>query len=584
MTAVVNVSAQGNTIEYNGIQFGGGDSPYRMTPPNYTISGQNVYDESGLAVLYTRYTMSVQTILTESSQAQLELNMGSFRYRLMEAGKTLSLRGVAFDSFNTTVNSMDHEGGPKPLGIQCNPLGYLAWECIWTVQFSIKLTIVEAGGFSAFNFSTTWQNDFEGSCTRTIAGYFEILHERNKTDPSKLKFVADQFRNNINVVCPAGFRRITNTWQENQTHNRLDFVVVDEQLPGDVPIPGFTKCEGDVSFVAGDGKGGFNEGLVTLNMAMTVAPNQPRSLAGHAFIAAVMAKQASMARTLGTKGVVLPISLQIKAAKFDRARSTVASCTWRVTKCLNDMLKAAGLWDPITTNINGRVTPSSAYNVWRASVNGLWNNRGTAGLQSLVSEATIVDLSFAGTNNITIGNSPVNSDVANARTLPSLSCPEVPLDGGWITHDMEIRVLREDPQTWHKVAASPTISAVTSNITTGTYKLGGGDYTQSESEKDIAEKNGYPTTLVAVRFKALRFKHQPTVPELISISGNKATLVQQDGMVPRVILDSFGCPVWFVNSYRIYRVTGSISTIKTSGSPTSCSTNQSASELGQLKL
>lgn len=577
MAAIVLNDLAAATITYNDVQFGGGDSEQLSTPPVYSFRSHFVYDDSNRVVVKTKYTLTVQCLFHETSEAAMAVNMQALRRQLSAPGKALSIIGLgtSFDSLGSGQIEDDVDWGPKPLMFDAQPMGQMSWNLTWIVEFSLKECLFASSrdplAWAAFNFNTTWQNDFEGLCTRTIAGYVEIAMNRVGGIGGRIPVhVADAARDGLNVVCPIGFRRIQNVWMQGAPANRLDFTITDEYLPGDYLPTGCTKAEGDVSFESAGP--GFAEASTTLNMALTTAPKMPRSLGGMIFLTAAITKQNEMIAANPT-GSVLPGRLSISNGKFDRARNTVCSMTWHMTKCINDMMKASGIWKP--------AVPGS-YAEWRASVQDLWGNRGL-GMEGFriaanPSDSILIDL-CSNTTSMSIGATP--STVVTTLDNPNFtfSCPPIPEDGGWMGHDMQIRILREDPQSWHRLFApflpSPGDIGNTTITNPGErVPLGGPVYEQggegTSSTKHVVEHTGLPVVYVLVSFKGLRAKHKPQMPAVKSIAGLPTTLVKQEIDGPRWAFDILTCPAWFVRGWRMYRVNGYVPDVKPIESNTSC--------------
>jgi len=590
MAALVLNNLSGLTVTYNTVQWGGGDATYKSTPPTYRLAGEFVYDDSNRAVKYTRYILEMHSIFTVASptSAAAEVSMGAtmeaLRRLLKVPGKTLTIAGLGtgFDRINGGFTAIQNDVlyGPRPLRWNITPWGRLAFEIDWAVEFHVSECLATQGtrnplAFVAFNFETTWSNDFEGLCSRTISGYAEIAVKRDATGKTPTHIV-DEVRDNISILVPEGFRRTSNVWREDYTRSRLTFSVTDEAQPGDFLPLGCIAAGGDASFESVGP--GFNEAVYTLNMHVRTALDAPRNLAGILFLTAALTKDAQL-RAQNPNGTAIPARLSLRSGKFDQARDSSFSMSWTMTKCINEMLKATDLWEPVP--IDGNFTTKRGnYDLWRTSVQHLWGNRGIASprvipLRSQLAEAKIIDL-CENQQFIVIGATGSQLPTTQGRPQSSFACPNIPADGGWIEYDLRIRILRKDEQWWHKLAVafmpSPGSLGLGSQEdgTGSTVGLGGPSYSQSQDQEHVVEHNGLPTVHVLLQFKGLRIKHKPPMPELKSISGNLATLVEQNVEVPRVAFDLLTCPAWFTRGYRIYRINGYVSSAKPTPSETSC--------------
>ncbi len=551
------------TITYNGVQFGGDDSDYKSTPPVYLFRGGFKYDESDRAIVATRYELTIIAYFYEASESLMATNAAALKQKLSVPGKELKIVGLG-TGFGTLVEGEGEQWGPKPLGFEWRSIGgQLGFEVVWTVEFYVKEcdSVHTPLAFTAFNFSTTWRNDFEGLCDRTISGYVEIVAKRRAEGPFN-QHVVDEVRNRINVLIPWGFRRISNVWQEDYAKARMTFSIVDEALPGN-PFPqGCTRASGNLAF--GSVGPGFATSELNMNMNLRTSPEHPPSLAGTIFLGAALSKYGQLVRD-NPGGSVLVQSISMAHGQFDNSRDSSFSISFSMTKCLSAMMTAANLWKPIT---------EGTYDLWRASVGILWGNRGVNQLQSNPNDSIIIDL-CGNKDTVTIGGTPSrNPQLEGVPLFPRFVCPAVPADGGWLRHEMQLKILRKDEMTWHKKAVQylPTPGAVANAVASaGKMVLGGPSYDQSQDEqKHDVEHHGLPEVYVAVIFKGLRFVRQPDFPQLKSIAGVPAHLYINQADAPRVAFDILSCPVWYVSGVRIYRVNGYVPEVKAIGSEASC--------------
>lgn len=577
MAAIVNTALSGFTVDYNGVQFGGSDATYASLPPTYSLRSTPQWDSSGRSIMWVDCILQVNCIFFGANESYMGNSMRAIRLALMTPGKTLKLMGLGsgFDWINyagaatRSGDVLDIANGPKTLDLQQNSFGQLAWELIWVVKFSVVPCVttgegVQALAFMAFNFSTTWRNDFEGYSSRIIQGSVLIPNNRTAASPKTVQHVAEETRGQIVVAIPPGFKRVDNTWSESEDHQTLSFSIIDEQLQGDPYPPGITAADGNFSFISGGaGNISMSQAVCTLNMTLKTAYNKPRNLAGQIFMAAVLSKQTQLQAGATPTIVVVPIHLSISNGRFDSARITQASMSWHITKSFAACLAAAGIWDPVDLS---SISLDGSYTQWRASMTALWGNRGTAGLVGSATEAVIIDLC----DNLitkTIGTQGSSPNVLVNATLPSVTCPNIPTNGGWIHFDLDIRLHREDGQSRHKPAVSYLPATGTVEIeysdqpTIGPVKVGGHSYSQDSSSQSVTEYHGHPEFLVGLSFSGLRFKHSAWMPEIKSVGGKTARLVSQEGGTPKFEFDSFGCPVWSVSGYRVYSIPGYVSEI-----------------------
>lgn len=568
MAAIVNNNLAGLTITYNDIQFGGDDSNNFSTPPTYSLDGKFIYDRGGIAVKHTEYVLTVKAVFMGNSEQAMGENAEDLQLRLSQPGKVLKIEGIGL-GFGTIMH--DEEWGPKPLGFKWQNIGFLAWEVVWTVQFCIKHCTNDYRSdkaFTAFNFETSWQNDLDGITSRTIQGSVEIVGKRVNPNSNVPAHVADEVRNNLNIVCPNGFRRVNDTWREGVKKNILEFTISDQMLPGTPPPIGVISADGSCSMYS-EGAAVGTRALISISMDIRTSPSFAPELAGVIFMGAALSKQREMTKA-GVKSVI-PRTFYIMNRKYDGARQTSASMSWSVTDCIQGVMNKAKIWSPLTTN---------NYQEWRTSIQNLWGNRGAATAigQGLVAsdpkEAVIIDL-CTNTSNVVIGKGNLTEQQKEQRANFQFSCPDIPADGGWIFHDLRIRILQKDKQTWHRKALSYLPTPVQSNITSASdtgVNLFNPQYQQaSDDQKHDVEWHGLPETYVLLQFRALRALHLPTLPIIKSIAG--IVPIQKQAPVEDVNLafDTISCPVYSLRGYRLYQVNGYIQSVKPTESNTSCS-------------
>lgn len=595
MAAIVNTALAGFTVTYNGVQFGGSDATYSTTPPTYEFSGDYRFDESGRAVVCVDYILTLRSKVYGATESAAAINVVAIRKRLAVPGGLLKIEGLGtgFGTISVGGNNHDVSNGPIPLPLVAVPLGQAMWEITWAVKFSISECLSggeDALAFMAFNFSTTWRNDFEGLTDRTITGHVIIPQIRNYVSPKTVLHVAEETRGNIVVAVPPNFQRTMNDWRESDDKSRLEFTIVDSLIDGDYLPPGITDASGSFGFTAGDGTqggSGMASGMAVMSCSFKTAINQPRTLAGQIFIIAALAKQSEIIAALATaktsdptlpSGLVVPVRLSVANGKFKNARQTDCMMSWVITQSLGSILNASGIWTPVA----GSLSPND-YTTWRASMSALWGNRGFSGIGSTANEAVIIDLCDNVTSK-TIGVVGSSPNSTTPGSLDTLTCPSVPSGGGWIHFDLDVQLVRQDQQTLHKKAAaylpaSPSVGDTTDPLLTSSVKLGGVSYSQSASDQHVIEYHGYPETLVGISFAALRFKNKPFMPVITTIDGHAARLVEEHGGAAKVVFDAFGCPIWSITGYRVYRVVGYVGDLEAIGSLVSAAATNVPTEL-----
>lgn len=576
MPAISGVNFSNNSIAYNGVQFGGVQAECSSLPPEYELNATPIYDDSGRVVKFVRYNLSLSCYFYGADESSMATAMTFIRKRLKVAGKELRITGLG-TGFGTIVNDVDW--GPKPGPAKLVPHGNQGFYVHWSIEFAVA----ECEGadsqsglrFLAINFEQTWQHQtLEAEASRTISGHVEIVQNRLARTPNITRHTADEVRDRLQILCPDGYRRITDVWQENAAKNRIEFVVVDELLPGEAAPGGVAIAEGSCDW--GSRGPGFSQSTVNMAMTLKTLPGVPPALAGHIFISAAMKKQFAMQKELAPGGTVMPTAIRIANRKYDSSRVTECSMEWTLTKCMSAMLRAAGIWEPLTEN---------NYEKWRAKAEKfIATNRGPDGLTSPAAGDVIID-ACSNVSAATLGISSNRRTPGDETNLKKLECPEVDKDGGWLKYDLQLRIHRSDDQTWHKQAlnylpGSPSVGSLADATST---LIGGPQYTKSEAEADVVEYNGLPEVYVLLTFKAMRYKHPINCPNLLSVSGIPAVLTDVHTQASFSPFDLFECPLWYFHGWKLYRINGYVASVKTAGKLDSCSQIDKADKSGNVR-
>lgn len=586
----------GASVTYNSILFGKSNHPIEdydlnLTPPQFQLKGRYRYDKSDREILGTDYTLLVSCQVYDDDIATLKKITKYIRSKLEHPRKQLWIQGfgLGFDYVHA-----DLSWGPKPRECSFTPLGTNAYSLSWGVDFFVssctKMYNQTEGGnegevfdsgkiLMSLSFESTWQNDFEGVPKRIISGSVEIPVYIDPRNSNRMKYTVDYVKDNLGIYLPPGFRRVTNVWKRNSSFDQIDFTVVDEFLPGTSPPEGCIHADADVTFRS---QGvGLNKGAVTLNMNLRVSPSYPASLAGLIFLQAAQTKYQNMlAASNANSSVIVPTSLFIRNGKYDNARETQASMTWEVTNTISSMmLQAAGIWEPVTEN---------SYDKWKTSISNLWGNRGALvgpdgrGVTESTDDSVVISvcdklyykeigkLSYEGSN-------------TQQKLNFGFSCPVIPPDGGWIGHQLKLRVLTDARSTWHEVLKEvqsnnyPSYPSQPKSKNTSSenqeiydYELGGstGNKVDISTPSTYYEYKGKPVQYVALQFMGLRMTHNPEVPTVESIGGYQAIEYTSHIEPPHVVFET-PCPIYFVRGYRIYRLGGKISKVNLPGNKTS---------------
>jgi len=560
MTTALKDASLAGTISYNGFTFGGDGS----TPPSYSLSGEPVYDEAGRAVTHVKYSLEVTAIVHADSESSAADRMRDVRERLSRPGRALQILDVGLG--DTTVahgeNQPDVVWGAKPRVVALTPIGgVLAWQLHWQCEFNVSepnvASVSRNGGgdnWLALNYQMSYAVDSRGFTTRTARGYVQIVCVRRPNGDPSARRTADAARDRLKIAVPHGFRRTQSRWTESKDKSRLEFVVVDEQLRTDAFPPGIVDA--DVQYQV-ENQGVSNTQLVArLSGSMETAAHVPKSTAALQLLAIAQDKLFKLACSGGGR-LVVPTRISISHKLF--TRRTSLKVEMRSIGPLTDLLAAGGIWDPV---------PGTDYRRWRASVERLWGNRGTAELKSNPDDAAIIDLIDNLTDEATIGSgSAARLRPTSGGRLPTLA-PPVTAAASWLDYQVRIRAHRRENVSIHTLSREvrPASPGQQSAAGVGSpFSLSGRDQTGR-----VRETHGEPIQQILLEGTAIRLQYPPTIPILRQVGSRTVTerdRVQQLQQAPNVC----GMPAYLVRWSILYDVDGYVRRPEPPPNPTATS-------------
>jgi hypothetical protein len=213
-------------LSYNGVQFTGAH--------NIRAVNEVVYDETHRRAVAHRITITCETVITNDSNST-DITLESMRFALGQSGRILIFKNKGFGD-DLTVNKgtlRDIDNGPHPEILSWEPIGndlacHVVWRVVVTIppcKYSKKL------GIKTVVWGASWRIDQEGDTTRTLSGHIDIVGVRRQT-------TADAFRDWFAPAPVHGFSR-EQEWSLDPAKNRIDFAIVDQQIPSPNPYPQF---------------------------------------------------------------------------------------------------------------------------------------------------------------------------------------------------------------------------------------------------------------------------------------------------------------------------------------------------------
>lgn len=523
------------TIAYNGVYFNGSSQA--------TLQSEAVRDEADRTTIYVRHTLTVRAVLCELGDTSG--TMFAARFALEQQGGPLIFAGQGAGTFyiNSPGGMPDIKGGPKPRVLAWSPIGSLrACEVVWTCEFCLPyletLTLVQRGYFTAFNYGISYAIDAKGSTTRTISGYYEIPEQRvDSTTGVVSRFLidtADTYRLAVSPPIPDEFQRTQQDYQLSPDKCRMNFTIVDVEIPSDNPYPeGVARIDArhSVSWVRGSLGTGFLRNRLSVDIEL--AFDQPIENAYSIFLKIAQGR-IDKAKSQG-KNLIMD-SLTAEEGLYDRRLSF--SVTWRFTygtpkTVFQNLPTVSGLFDPVNPGTSGWTWAK-----WKTSVA---NANDTGGYQTLKSNAThdkIIDLQTKDT--MPWGHS-VSKDAAKPATVYSntgLTNYELPDTYSWLEYSAWVEILRDQSVARQAVLQTPPAAE-----TTATQEVAGlPTYPTTSGTADIIQTSGNPQYWAIVRGVAKRAKQIPR-PVYQTIGSANAT-EKRGRFVQRVVGQWLGLTIY----------------------------------------
>ena len=601
MTVVPIVNLTDEQAGWGTISYGPPESPFVFSGlRTVSLNGEHQYDEAERAVIFTRYTLEIETYSFGSNASSSSTNLASIRRLLQQPGQTLTITGLGFGDLIVTggqgtplaitdddddgdEDGTDGEGdeptasattvadvdwGPKPRLTTFSPDGVVCWRFKWTCVFAIKECTsfaTQNGGVLAFNYRVSTSYDSAGLCTRIISGYLQIAQTRTADGGTAVETSADSYRNQIMVAVPYGFRREPRVFELIESKNRLNFTIIDRQLDGAV-LP--ENClNADLEFEVENAPPGFARYVATLSGTIETPPGTPPAVAGQAFINVMLDRWRQLNNMFGEDTTIFPRRVRMGFPLFGRVSRF--SWAWEITStsCLGDLLTAGGIWAPLDIS-----DADDEYIAWAESMAGVWGNTGAApNLVYNAAEDAIVDLCAGFTPPVLgEGQEPSPGEEGDGETDFEFEISEA---ASWLAYENSLRTTQKQNSVEHKPAVpyNPTGSSAS-------FSAGGDDsYADEvdEASNDPTEEvgivmpmpvpeedpstwqyQGAPTQRVVMIGKCMRIGYQPAIPKLLTVGGQ--SVVEEKVVVdgPKSIACFMGLTVYTARWRITYRVDG----------------------------
>lgn len=528
-------------LSYNGYTFDGAT--------HIEAAVEFVYDDAGRTIIAHRHTITVDAIVADDSD--LDGEVLNIRQRLGEAGKKLTFISKGFgDDLRAVGVVSDVAAGPHPQELSWESLGddkaaQIRWQVVVTVPLCVLGTPAFVG-VMALNYSIGYKIDAMTDTTRTITGYIQIAQKAGTNFSAS--DTADRFRSNFMLNPIAGFKR-ESTWTGNLKKSRVDFSIVDTQIPSQNPYP--------PNIMAIDGRHrlswrrGPRSASPRNTISMTISPEAGLS-GSQAWAVFLTIAGARIAKAKASAQPVLIDSIEVEENLFGRPQSFVVSYT--MLSCIQDFVGDAGLWQPLGTD----------WNSWKVSLRTTMfdkEHRGNADLRDLAVNDVVVNLCKSPGIAFVSPNNRRKFALDNRMRSGGLKNEMPPADRSFLSWDSRIMSYRDRPAVRQSIVQAPTKDDDFWEVNSGTMKTSFSFGSSGGATADVIQEGGAGRHGVRIVGRATRVGHQLGRPALVTIGGRPAIERWFRGM-QWVVGNYFGVPVYAAQWAADYIADASPGTIK----------------------
>ena len=502
--------------EYGGYTFDGAS--------HVTVRCEPVYDEARRTVGYHRYIVNVKGIVADPGNTNLSLR--DIRYRLTKPGQSFRLYDKGF--YNLYANCASPDGyindvafGPKPKILSWAPVGSsMACEIEWECEVCIAYCAAPRyhAHFLAFNYTVTYGIDLRGLTVRSISGYYEIAMTRTLyTVPMS----CDSFRHHVNPVIPERFQRTRQDWNLSNDRRRMDFAIVDTELPSNNPWPlGVVKVDAKHRVVWSRARNSATFRNV-ISVEVEMAPNQPMLNAFCVFANIVKARRVIAKANYDTETLLDEITAVENI--YDRTCSFTAG--YRILKSRPRRLLAdSGLWTPLEKN---------TWEEWADSISDITDQRGYANHTHIPAADPLIDPCGA-SYSIPWDWSATEKEQESllGKELLANEIPEA--DKSWLKYRNTITIYRNRKQVHQEIMQAPDAD----DVDWSPHDTSLPNFPATGGVDNIVQRGGKTSFRARMTGMAVRAGYVIPKPAITSIGTATARLKNDDGF-SQDILDTW---------------------------------------------
>lgn len=378
-----------------------GDFEFNATTETLGYQITPVYDAAKRTVVVSRWSITLRTLL-EGDPAD-----NAVRRAVAQLSRPADVL-LSFDRGTPPLkvnlhDQRDAEYGPRPQVLQVKAHGDRTTEITWTVEFSLATCDDRVyGGLMEFNYRLKYDIDQDGLTVLTYSGHIKIAATRERVRARTLPDSADAYRERVVPPLRYKFRRVSQTWELDESKRGATFSVVDREWPKGAPPLGVLEWNG--SHTCSTRAPGGLQWLWHLEAEYTLlSPGYPLAATSHfgALLQDRIAEAKKMA-VVGADGRLTarkcwPVPWAFTASEPDLAGLTRARFSVSYTLAgtpLSEILRSSGMWKAVPAGRPGAgaLTGNAHLNAYTEFQKEVAGPRGQFRLAFNLSDDRIVDL------------------------------------------------------------------------------------------------------------------------------------------------------------------------------------------------
>ncbi len=563
---------RGAEIGYNGVAF-------PVETDTVEASFQPIQDPSKRTTAYVVTSLTLKAYFGKVSQAingTVDATVTDLVQRLTTQGGAFTYEDVGLGNLSVNLpgtSPKDVIWGPTTKLLKIKAYGTQSCDVVWTVQ--VARPYCDNATFEKEIMSWSWKmsvaQDKAGSSRRVFSGHLEIPQTRRIVSDRRLYDSADAYLERVLPALVKGFRRQTTSRALDETKNKLDFEVTDEEMGVNYPPPGVVDVEVSHSVETVSGNTVWScrwQGSIRGKYEM--ARGAPVTIAWQHFLLVLRDRlhtfQGQTFQVVGGGNpnnpngnvvTILPKTCSL-AEKNAYDKTTTATFTWsyHFFTSLANILTHSGLF---------REMPWSDWERWSFSLrNSTHHPRGSAKLKFDPAGDSIVDLCVRKNERILTTNPDIQIN-AMLRALRNGTPVDPPPPGAsWQEYVNFVKIEPHDNTVILKTmpTAPVNLSSPPANIYTlsggGAQQLGAGAddtpasqvgslsvYPVGSVDGTIVQVGGRPQWVVWMVGRARRAGYPIPPPNLISVGGRRAIPQNQgNGFAHGLVGNNFGVPMY----------------------------------------